>query len=281
MSSRTGTAAGEAMYGSPPNSNGSSVACRSSRRPSPELSPSRPSEKRSVRWAIPPLYPRGSGGSVLFGVLFELPLEHLAGRRARQLLHELDVARDLVAGQVRLDVLLDLVGRHLLLRHHHGLEALAELLVVDAEDRGFLDLVVALEQLLDLLREDVLAARDDHVVVAAVDEQAPLVVEVADVARAHQPVDDVLVAAAGVALELEVVADEDAARLAVLDELALVVVDPPDRAARRLAGGAPRLAQVPRRRDRRPRDLGRAVEVEEVVAEVVHPALAQRARQRR
>ena len=116
--------------------------------------------------------------------LFELALEHLAGRVARQLVDEHDVARDLVAGEVRLDVLLDLVGRHLLLGHDDGLQPLAELLVVDAEDRDLLDRVVALEQLLDLRREDVLAAGDDHVVVAAVDEQPPVVVEVADVAGA-------------------------------------------------------------------------------------------------
>ena len=47
-----------------------------------------------------------------------------------------------------------------------------------------------------------------------VDEQAALVVEVADVAGGHQAVDHVLRAAAGVALEQHLVADEDAARLA-------------------------------------------------------------------
>jgi hypothetical protein len=48
---------------------------------------------------------------------------------------------------------------------------------------------------------------------------------------------------------------------------AVVVVELDDGAARRLAGGAGRLAQVLRRGDRRPGDLGRAVEVVEVVAE--------------
>ena len=77
---------------------------------------------------------------------------------------------------------------------------------VDAVERG--------DRVLDLAREDVLAARDDHLVVAAVDEQAPLLVEVADVAGGHEAVDDRLAAAAGVAVEDELVADEDAARLA-------------------------------------------------------------------
>ena len=75
--------------------------------------------------------------------------------------------------------------------------------------------VVVGEQVLDLAREDVLAARDDHLVVAAVDEQAPAVVEVADVAGGHQAADDVLAAAAGVALEEHLVADEDAPGLAL------------------------------------------------------------------
>src|SRR5690349_9074814 len=97
----------------------------------------------SVRWAIPPVI---AGGSALLGglllrtsgrllgaagrplllavglavgaavavvvavlVLLELALEDLAGRGARQLVDELDVARDLVAREVGLDVLLDLV----------------------------------------------------------------------------------------------------------------------------------------------------------------------------
>ena len=133
------------------------------------------------------------------------------------------------------------------------------------------------EQVLDLAREDVLAAGDDHLVVAAVDEQPPVLVEVADVAGGHQAVDDVLVAAAGVALEQHLVADEDAAGLALLDLLAVLVVELDDRAARRAAGGARRRAQVLGRGDRRPGDLGRAVEVVEHVAERVHD-LRRRAR---
>jgi hypothetical protein len=43
-----------------------------------------------------------------------------------------------------------------------------------------------------LAREDVLAAGDDHLVVAAGDEQAAVLVEVADVARGHQAADDLL-----------------------------------------------------------------------------------------
>src|SRR6201999_4038363 len=97
--------------------------------------------------------------------------------------------------------------------------------------------------------------------------------EVADVAARQQPVDLVLVAAARVALELDVVADEDAPGLATRGRVAVLVVDLPEAAARRLAGRARGLTRVARRRDRRPRALGRAVEVVEVLAEVVHPAI--------
>ena len=88
-------------------------------------------------------------------------------------------------------------------------------------DRGDLDdRVVAGQAVLDLLGEDVLAAGDDHLVVAALDVQQPVLVEAADVAGRHQPVDHVLVAAAGVALEEQAVADEDPAGLTLRELLA-------------------------------------------------------------
>src|SRR4051794_37060953 len=174
----------------------------------------------SVRWGMP-----SSLGLGLGLLLAQLSLEHLAGGVARELVDELDVARDLVAGEVGLDVLLDLVLGEVraVLLDDDRLQPLAELLVVDAEDGRLPDALVAGEQVLDLLREHVLAARDDHVVVAAVHEQAPALVEVADVAGAHQTLDDVLVAATRVALELHLVADEDAAGLPLPDGLAVVV----------------------------------------------------------
>src|SRR3954452_20280837 len=178
--------------------------CSSSRRPSPDDSPSRPSSKTSVRWGMTSRLPAGLLPS-------QLSLEHLPGRVAGQLVHELDLARDLVAGEVGLDVPPDLVPaqRGALAPDHDRLQPLAELLVLDAEDRRLGDRGMAGEQLLDLGGEDVLPARDDHVVVTAVDEQPPLRVEVTHVARGHQAVDLVLAAAARVALELQLVADED------------------------------------------------------------------------
>ena len=95
-----------------------------------------------------------------------------------------------------------------------GLQPLAELLVLDPDHRDLDHRLVVGEQVLDLAREDVLAAGDDHLVVAAVDEEAPAGVEVADVAAAEQPVDHLLAAAAGVALEGHLVADEDPPDLA-------------------------------------------------------------------
>ena len=78
------------------------------------------------------------------------------------------------------------------------------------------------EQVLDLGREDVLAAGDDHLVVAALDEQPALLVEPAEVAAGHQIADPVLVLAAGVAGEEQRVADEDAADLALRHLLAVL-----------------------------------------------------------
>src|SRR3954463_5978932 len=114
-------------------------------------------------------------GAVLF-LLLELLLHDLAGRVARQLVDELDLARDLEAREIRLHVLLELVlARLAVAGHDERLQALAELLVLDADDRHVGHAVVLGEQVLDLAREDVLAAGDDHLVVAAVDEETPLV----------------------------------------------------------------------------------------------------------
>src|SRR3954447_4298616 len=193
--------------------------------------------------------------------LLQLLLQDLAGRVSRQLVHELDFLRDLVAREVGLHLRLDLVlGRAAAsLGHHERLEPLAELLVVDADHCHLVDALHVRDQILDFAREHVLAAGDDHVVVAARDVQPPLVVEVADVAGRHQPVDHVLVAAARVALEQHLVADEDAPRLALRQLLAVLVVDAQDRAARRRPRRPGRVAQVLGRRDRGPRHLGRAV----------------------
>ena len=156
---------------------------------------------------------------------------------------------------------------------HEGLQPLAELLVVDADHRDLDDRLVVGEQVLDLAREDVLAAGDDHLVVAAVDEEAAVGVEVADVAAATagrrsppcrrrrcSPRTDI-------SLPTKIRPTSPARDL---------VARPRRRACTTVPrGGRPavpgRGAQVLGRGDRRVGDLGRAVEVVEVVAEAVHP----------
>jgi hypothetical protein len=69
-------------------------------------------------------------------------------------------------------------------------------LVVDADDRDVPHARQARDDVLDLAREDVLAAGDEHLVLAAVDEQAALRVEMSHVARRGQAVEDGLAAAA-------------------------------------------------------------------------------------
>src|SRR4051794_31675874 len=119
--------------------------------------------------------PTGSpveGASVGFS---ELTLENLASRVPGELIEEHDLARNLEAGEVLLDPVLEVVlGRSVGCDDHERLEPLAELGIVDA-DRGHLHHgLMAGETVLDLLREDVLAAGDDHLVVAALDVEPTL-----------------------------------------------------------------------------------------------------------
>src|SRR4051794_1658523 len=181
----------------------SSAASRRASAPTGSTSPSARSASPPRHTATsrpagcPPRRPRRGDRARLLGLdplLGQFPLEDLARRRARQLVDEVDLARHLVAGQVGLHVVLELLLADLLALalDDDRLQALAELLVVDAEHGHVGDTLVAGEQVLDLGREDVLAARDDHVVVAAVDVQAPAAVEMAHVAGGHEAVDDLL-----------------------------------------------------------------------------------------
>ena len=65
---------------------------------------------------------------------------------------------------------------------------LAEHVVRSPDDRGLEHVGVAVEDVLDLLGVDVLAAADDHVLHAVDEHQEAVVVEVADVAGAQPPV---------------------------------------------------------------------------------------------
>ena len=118
----------------------------------------------------------------------EVALEHLAGGVARELVEEHDVARHLEAREVRLargpgarrPRLSVPPARTRRTRAAAGrTPRRARRRTATSRDRR-----VVGEQVLDLAREDVLAAGDDHLVVAPVDEQPPVAVEVPDVAGA-------------------------------------------------------------------------------------------------
>src|ERR1700753_2358807 len=104
---------------------------------------------RTGNWA------RNSAGSGIRAILVavdELTLEHLAGRVARQLVQEHDLARDLVAGQVLTDVVADLVLAQPgpVAPHPERPQPLAEALVLDADRRGLDDPHVTRQQILHL-----------------------------------------------------------------------------------------------------------------------------------
>ena len=121
----------------------------------------------------------------------QLALEDLAGGVARQLVEELDLARDLVAARLALTWSLSSSTSTSRPRETttKAFRRWPNCSSVDADDGHLVDGLVVGEQVLDLAREHVLAARDDHLVVAAVDEQAPAGVEVPDVARGQQAAD--------------------------------------------------------------------------------------------
>ena len=119
----------------------------------------------------------------------QLPLQDLARRVAWELVEEHDLARHLEPGEVLLHPVLEVVLGDVTGDHHEGLEPLAEVGVVDAQRRHLDHALVPGQTVLDLLGEDVLSAGDDHLVVATLDEQVAVLVEAADVAAAHQPVE--------------------------------------------------------------------------------------------
>jgi hypothetical protein len=121
----------------------------------------------------------------------ELALEGLSGRIAWKLFEEGHIARHLVAGEAGPHVSLYLVGAQpgAVRTDDEGGETLAELRVVCADHRRLGDLRVGDEQRFHLTRVHVLPARHDHVVFAAVDGQASLRIEMAEVAARQEIVD--------------------------------------------------------------------------------------------
>src|SRR5690606_3914413 len=147
---------------------------------------------------------------------------------------------------------------------------------------GVFDRLVLHQQVLDLAGVHVLAAGDNHVVGAAVDEQPPRGVEVADVAGAHQPADLLFALPAGVAGEGEPTADEDPPLLVRLAyPVAVLVGEAYPAADRRAADSGGRGTPVGRGGDRGDGDLGGAVQVVDHVAEHLGGAVTQLGGERR
>src|SRR5436190_13251376 len=136
---------------------------------------------------------RASGGllpaqaELLYHLLAHQELLDLAGHRRRKAVDELDVARDLVMGDLSLAEGADLLGarRLAVAQANPGAELLAVARVGDADDLHILDLRVAVEELFDLARIDVLAAADHHVLDPADDVAIALRVDRCEVAGVH------------------------------------------------------------------------------------------------
>src|SRR4029077_15539291 len=114
----------------------------------------------------------GSSGGLLAAEaeFFDHLLAHqelldLAGDRRRKAVDELDVARDLVMGDLAPAEGADLFGARGLAvaQTNPGAQFLAIARVGDADHLHILDLRMAVEELLDLARVDVFAAADHHV----------------------------------------------------------------------------------------------------------------------
>src|SRR6202012_911484 len=95
------------------------------------------------------------------------------------------------------------------------------------------------KKILDFEGEDIFAARDDHVVVAAVDEIQAGLIEVPGVAGRQQTVDDLFVCAVGVTGEAQTTGDEKGSDATGLGDLAAIPVVDGHRATHwRAADGA-------------------------------------------
>src|SRR5436190_1854971 len=136
---------------------------------------------------------RASGGllpaqaELLYHLLAHQELLDLAGHRRRKAVDELDIARDLVMGDLALAEGADLLGarRLAVAQANPSAELLAVAWVGDADDLNVLDLRVAVEELLDLARIDVLAAADHHVLDPADDLHVPVLAHRRQIARVH------------------------------------------------------------------------------------------------
>src|SRR5438132_3519148 len=102
---------------------------------------------------------------------------------------ELDHVGDLVVGEplaaVRLDLLLADAAARVGLQHHHGLDPLADRRIGHADHARRLHVRVAIQHVLDVLREDGMALVLDEVLGPVVEVEIALVVHADDVAGPH------------------------------------------------------------------------------------------------
>src|SRR5690349_13894937 len=115
------------------------------------------------------------------------PLEHLARWITRERLTHEKLTRDLEPAEMETTVALELVDVETCagLQHDRGHHALAPAGIRHADHGRLADLRQLVDDALDLGRRDVLAAADDHVLLAVGQVQETVVVEMADVARAE------------------------------------------------------------------------------------------------
>src|SRR5262245_34406798 len=135
----------------------------------------------------------------------ELVLQDLARRVARDRVDELEAFGELLAHEAPrrqvLDHLLEEERVRGIAAGDHGAAALPELRVGEPDHRRVRDLWMRVEEVLDLLRRDVLALADDHVLEAPGDHHVAVRVDEAEVAAAEEAVG---VEAVGVEARVEV-----------------------------------------------------------------------------
>src|SRR5882757_1915674 len=115
---------------------------------------------------------RGLQPEDLDGHLAHFDLADLAGDRHREFVDDVDVARDLVVGQLAVRELTDCLRVERASARLHpdpGTDLFAVLLVGDADHLSVLDVGVGVQKLLDLTGIDVLPAADHHVLDATDD----------------------------------------------------------------------------------------------------------------
>src|ERR687895_511030 len=115
-------------------------------------------------------------------------LVDLSGRGLGELGNDLPARRNLERRQALPAVGLDVGDRAAGRQREHSVHLLAADLVGPADHRGLLDTRMLQEHILDLARIDVLSAADDHVLLAVDEEEEPVLVAVADVARVQPSV---------------------------------------------------------------------------------------------